>query len=128
MSKRLTVGYRCRIKPDSSWAEHGYANHECILKERSGAEFSVLMLKKGTNVELFRGDGTVVDECAWFTEHADLELVDKEIDTNIRFLDWYEEAEEYKCPDCLHLCMEEFQVDLDRDDDFACPKCDCVFL
>ena len=128
MSERLTIGYRCRVKPGSSWCDHGYADHECILAKRSGQDFSVVMLKKGTNVALFRGDGTVVDECAWFEEHSDLELVDKDIDTNIRFLDWYEEAKEYECPDCLHLCKDEFEADSDRDDDFACTKCGCIFL
>lgn len=127
MSERLTIGYRCRVKPTSSWADD-YAYRECILAKRSGREFSVLMLKKGTHVKLERKDGTVVDECAWFSEEHDLSLVDKAVDKNIRFLDWYEEAKEYECPDCLHLCQEEYEADMDRDDDFACSKCGCIFL
>ncbi len=129
MSKKLTVGYRCRVKMTSSWAEDGFGGHECILKERgSHGEFSVIMLKEGINVPLLHEDGVVADVCAWLNEESDLEFVDDNIDKNIRFLDWYAEAEEYECPDCLHLCKEEYEADLDRDDDFGCPECGCVFL
>jgi len=126
--ERLTVGYRCRIKPEGPWGlKDGYAGHEVILTERSRKEFSVLVLKKGKDIPLNRVDGIVVNCIAWLDED-ELEFVDKNIDTNIRFIDWYAEIEEYECPDCGHLCHEEYMADLDRDDDFECPKCDCVFL
>jgi len=123
---RLILGYRCVIKPDSCWGRY-YSNHEILLSERSHIQFGAIVLKKGKCVPLDRVDGTVVDSIAWLKED-DMELVDKCIDTNIRFVDWYAKIEEYECPDCSHLCYEEYMADLDRDDDFECPKCGCVFL
>lgn len=137
MSERLTIGYRCRIKSDSSWKDWGYADRECILYERSGQDFSVIMLKEGVNVPLERKDGVVVDGCAWLTEHEDLELVDKKIDANIRFLDWYDSVKDRECPDCGHLAWSEetqkhtlLQVKNKRMDylEWICPEpnCGCV--
>ena len=126
--ERLTIGYRCRIKPTSSWATGwGYGNREVILKERSVSNFSAILLKEGRNVSLDRVSGTVEDCIAWLSE-SELELVDKSIDDNIRFLDWYEEAQEYECPDCGWLCQEDYAAQSDIDDDYACPKCGCIFL
>jgi hypothetical protein len=132
MIERLTVGYRCRVKPDSSWAKHGYAGHECILVERSsGGDFSVLMLKEGKNVPLSHKGGVVIDKCAWFDETADLELVDKNLDDNLRFMAWWSEVEEYECPDCRHLCWDDTKQDHTMFEDehleWCCPKCKCGF-
>ena len=131
--KRLTVGYRARVKPTSSWASHGYGNHECILKERSSGNFSVIMLKEGKNVLLERKGGVVVDSCAWFDEEIDLEFVDDFIDINIKFLDWWEQAEEYQCPDCGHLNWdsekdEHNMVHDEEELDWCCNKCNCAMM
>lgn len=125
---RLTIGYRCRVKPTSSWAGIGYGNHECIIQGRSGQEFSVIMLKKGENIPLKRKGGIVLNECSWFSEEKDLELVDRKVSKNITFLDWWMEASEFECPDCGHLCYSRGKptMVLDEENDWCCPKCGCV--
>lgn len=97
---KLTLGYRARIKPSSRWGDDDYANREVILAERSsGGDFSAMVLKEGVNVPLDKHWKTVADEIAWLHE-SELDLVDKNIDTNIRFMDWYHEHEDDFCPDC----------------------------
>ena len=129
---KLTIGYRCRIKEGSSWANSFEAGREVILKERQAREFSVIVLKKGTNIPLIQEGGTVVNEAAWFSEEKDLELVDSNIEANIRFMDWYEEVQEYECPDCLHLCWNEDKQEStlidDENGEGCCPKCGCCFM
>ena len=131
---KLTIGYRCRIKSTSSWNKNwGYGDREVLLQERSGGEFSVLVLKKGENVPLDKHWETVDNSIAWLTED-DLELVDKKIATNIKFMDWYEEHEEEFCPDCGYWEEGAFNSDDEAESkwfdkksgDYLCPKCGCI--
>ena len=99
---KLTIGYRCRIKPSStSWGSkgHGYENREVLLQERNDGEFSVMVLKRGKNVPLDKHWKTVTGVVAWVIPD-DMELVDKDIDTNLDFMDWWEEHKEDFCPEC----------------------------
>lgn len=132
--KRLTVGCRARILPpapknkkdsrrfEKSWREH-YPNREVLLVERiSGGSFSVLLLVDGTNVPLTMGKKNVVDnQIAWVSEE-DMELVDMDFNTNLDFIDWYEEHEEYFCPDCGEWTGGELSC---LDIDFKCPNKQC---
>lgn len=97
--KRLTIGMRCRFRPKrSSWKE--YTGHECLLQERSGKEFSVMVLAKGKNVRLEKEKtGVVINQVAWVAP-GDLEYVDSKFKSNLDFMDWYEEHEEDFCGDC----------------------------
>jgi hypothetical protein len=131
---RLTVGYRCRIKPDSPWGKgwHNCANREVLLKERSGGEFSLLILKEGKNIPLDKHYETVDSEVAWVEEEA-MELVDKDVNTNLTFIDWYEEACEDFCPDCGYWdeeaslgWQEKVKTKWHNGEDYICPKCGCV--
>lgn len=121
MGERLTLGYRARIKPTSSWKDHGYANREVILTKRSAGDWAVMVLKEGVNVPLDHHWKTVDDEVAWIHED-DLDLVDKDIDTNIQFMDWYHENEEDFCPDCGFF---DENVLAKHDYYPYCPKCKC---
>ena len=119
----LTSGYRARIKPTSSWAKNwNYGNHEVILTERSSNnDFSVMVLKEGVKVPLDHHWETVCDEVAWIHE-SNLDLVDKDIDTNIRFINWWHEHEEDFCPDCGYF---DENVLAKYDYYPYCPKCNC---
>ena len=116
MSK-LTIGYRVRIKYRETDSLNLYEGHEAILTERSRGcpEFSVLVLREGKNIPLERNGKTVINELAWLHED-DLELIDTNIEENIKFFDWYAEAEDYLCPDCGHL---------NEEGDEECSKCGC---
>ena len=111
--QRLTVGHRARILPpksnnkdnlqchDGFWRKT-YAGHEILLLERvhGAGEFSVMVLKKGTNVLLKKRNGSIVeDQVAWVPE-TDLELVDTNLEANLNFIDWYQLNEDKFCPDC----------------------------
>lgn len=110
--KKLTLGYRARIK-SARWDE--YINHEVLLTERSGKNFGGMVLRKGTNISLIKGTGTVIDQVAWL-EPGEIEFVDDNIEANMDFIDWYEENENSFCPDCRNFCGE---------DAVNCPKCGC---
>ncbi len=132
--KRLTVGCRARILPpapknkkdrrhfERSWREN-YPNREVLLIERSsGGEFSVLLLVSGENVPLTQGGKNVVDnKVAWISEE-DMELVDANFSVNLDFIDWYEEHEEYYCPDCGEWTGGELSC---LDIDFECQNKKC---
>lgn len=121
-SEKLTLGYRARIKPDSGWGDDDYANREVILAERSSNDdWSVMVLKEGVNVPLDKHWETVADEVAWIHESG-LDLVDKNIEANIRFMDWWHEHEEDFCPDCGYF---DENVLIKYDYYPYCPKCNC---
>jgi len=95
--RRLTVGYRARIIPldnklkrgkISSWRRN-YGGREVLLTERSNGSFSVLLIGESAT----EGPKTVEGEMAWIPEE-DLEFVNDDLDTNIDFIDWYQENEE----------------------------------
>jgi hypothetical protein len=93
---RLTIGMRCKIKPSSSWYTKG-GHNEALLQERSGDSFSFLGLGQK---ELKKEDPqTVTGGGAWINED-ELEHIDSDFETNLDFMDWYEEHEEDFCGDC----------------------------
>jgi len=133
--KRLTVGCRARILPpgpknkkdkrhfEKSWCDN-YPNREVLLIERSlGGNFAVLLLISGENVPLTQGAKNVVDnQVAWISEE-DMELVDADFNTNLDFIDWYQEHEECYCPDCGEWGGGEISsIDYF---DFECPNKKC---
>lgn len=127
MSKRLTIGMRCRFKPeeakDHSW--RGYAGHEVLLVERSQGSFSVMILGKGKNVELKREDpNTVINQVAWVDED-DLEYADSDFATNLDFMDWYQENGENFCGDCGAWFPNNGGREPDTNEDCVCPNEDC---
>ncbi len=110
---RLTIGCRARIitieeKPkqtgpgfcsnEDSWRS-GYGGREVLLKERSRQSFSVMLLGEGIKTLEKEKAGIVADEMAWIDED-DLELVDMDFDTNLDYMDWYQEHEDEFCFDC----------------------------
>jgi hypothetical protein len=95
---RLTIGCRARMLNTS---HRSYAGHEVLLKERnSNGDFAVMILGKNVKELEKEKSGIVENEIAWVSESA-LELVDKDFDTNLDFMDWYEQHENDFCPDCL---------------------------
>ena len=127
MSKKLTIGMRCRFKPaeaeDYSWRE--FAGHEALLRERSSGSFSVMVLGKGKNVELKKKDpNTIINQVAWVDE-SDLEFVDADFKANLEFMDWYEEYEDCFCGDCGAWFPDNGTVDPTTDKDHVCPNEDC---
>ena len=99
-AKRLTLGMRAKFVPhpdgNTSWDE--YTGQECLLKERSTTGgFAVMVLGQS---ELKREDPkTVENEVAWVDEE-ELEFVNADFDTNLEFIDWYQENEDNFCADC----------------------------
>lgn len=118
---RLTIGMRCRFKSkkakEHSWSE--YAGRECLLQERSSSGgFSVMILGKGTNVELKKeNSGTVTNQVAWVDEE-ELDHIDSDFNANLDFMDWYQEHESDFCGDCLTWRP-------DKDEDSVCPNEKC---
>lgn len=98
---RLTIGCRARMLNTSHWGDD-YAGREVLLKERSpgSGDFDVMILGKGVKELEREKSGIVTNEIAWVPESA-LELIDKDFDTNLDFMDWYTEHEDDFCPNCL---------------------------
>lgn len=123
MSRKLTIGMRCRFKSESHWAKDwDWAGQEVLLKERSGGEFSVMVLGQK---ELKREDPKTIDnEVAWVTEN-ELEFVDDNFKANLEFMDWYQEHEDEFCSDCGAWFPDNGRIDPATDEDFVCPNKDC---
>jgi hypothetical protein len=96
--KRLTVGMRCRIKPSSSWYNDAETEiNEVLLEKRSQDTFSFLGLGQK---ELKKEDPqTCTGGGAWIHEN-DLEWINSDFETNLEFMDWYQEHEDEFCGDC----------------------------
>jgi len=125
---RLTIGMRCRFKSmkakEHSWSE--YADHEALLiKRTSGGDFSVMVLREGKNIELKKKDSkTVVNQVAWVDED-DLDFVNANFDTNLDFIDWYQENEEDFCGDCGEWFPNNGGINPVTGEDYLCPNEDC---
>ena len=106
MENRLTIGCRTRIitikeKPKQEGSGHAsnedfwrrqYGGREVLLKERSHRSFSVMLIGNGVK-ELKKEDpNTITSEMAWVPEE-DMELVNRDFDTNLDFMDWYQDNE-----------------------------------
>lgn len=116
--RKLTLGYRARIKPDTSWDE--YNGREVLLVEKSNGDFSVMVLREGKDVALAKdADCPVVNEIAWLSE-SEMEFVDSDLEANFDFIDWYQDNEDSFCPHCLAYCAEVVETHA-----FKCPKCGC---
>ncbi|KKN33243.1 hypothetical protein LCGC14_0805820 [marine sediment metagenome] len=111
--QRLTIGCRARIltikeKPkqtgprffanESSWRE-SFGGREVLLVERSQSDFSVMLLGKGVKDFKRKDPNTADGGMAWVPE-SDMVLINKDFDTNLDFIDWYQEHEDEFCPDC----------------------------
>lgn len=121
---RLTIGCRARILNKSSWREDIGAA-EILLKERSsGGDFAVMVLGKGIKELEKEKSGVVVNEVAWVSE-KDMELINRDFETNLDFMDWYDEHEEDFCPDCLGWFPNIGREDPKTGEDFKCPNKEC---
>ena len=118
---RLTVGMRCKIKPSSSWYTKGELN-EALLQERSGDSFSFLGLGQK---ELKKEDPqTVTGGGAWINED-ELEHIDSDFETNLDFMDWYQEHEEDFCGDCGAWFPENGSMGEEGHEEARCPNDKC---
>ncbi len=133
--QRLTVGCRAHIitieeKPkqtgpgfygnEESWRED-YGGREVLLVERSHGTFDVMLLGKGVKELKKKDPHTVVDKMAWIDEE-DMVLVDSDFDTNLDFIDWYQEHEDEFCPDCGAWFPKQ------KMDEASCPNQKCPGL
>lgn len=96
---RPTVGFRCKLKPDSHWTDDFEPGRHMILTERKDGEFHVLVLPKGFTGELVKDITLIDDSVAWIGE-GELDVVDGDLYTNMSFIDWYQNVQENECPDC----------------------------
>jgi len=115
--RRLTIGMRCRIKTlkevpsrngkkgfvgnEDTW-RRDYGGQHVFLKERSGGEFSVMLIgEKFTNERILpiETTGVIENEMAWVSE-SDLAFVNADFDANLDYMDWYEGNENDFCGDC----------------------------
>ena len=103
--KRITIGFRCKILKDvpryknqhADWEE--YVGSECIIHEMdSPGRFAFIPLEGRS--ELVMDGSEHYSQCAWIDE-AQLEVVDRDVDKNMEFIDWVTEHEDDYCEDCL---------------------------
>lgn len=113
---KLTVGCRCRVLPTSYWKE--FHNQEVILIERDKSKFSFIPLEN--HPEMVTDGSVYYDSCAWI-EEAELELIDKNFEKNLPFIDWVEEHQDDFCPDCGTF------VSSSTENEHICPRCNCEF-
>jgi len=128
MSKKLTIGMRCRFKPEGvkghSWSKYG--GYECLLEERSGGSFSVMVLRKGKNVELKKEDSdTIISQVAWVDED-DLEFVNAKFKANLDFIDWYQAHIYDFCGDCGTWFPDRGRLNPKTNEDYVCPNENCA--
>jgi len=121
MSRKLTIGMRCCIKPSTSW-HHKDGDNEVLLQERSGDSFSFLRLGQQ---ELKKEDPqTVAGGGAWIDED-DLEFVNAKFKANLDFMDWYQGHENDFCADCGVWFPDRGRLDPKTDEDYVCPNENC---
>lgn len=138
--RRMTIGCRCRIKTleempqrkgpthysnEHSWREE-YGGREILLLERSSSGgFSFMLLGKGVTELKRETTGIVSGKCAWIDED-NLVLVDADFDTNLDFIDWYQENEDNFCGDCGAWFPDNMKrEDPDDGDNYRCPNPEC---
>jgi len=84
-----------------------------------------MVLGKGTNVELKKEDsGTVINQVAWVDEE-ELDHINSDFDTNLDFMDWYQEHEDDFCGDCGAWFPDNGRYDPITKEDFICPNREC---
>ena len=125
MPKRLTVGMRARFnnkkEGDGSdvWRGHPwkeYQGREALLLERSSnGGFSVMVLGKGVTELKKEQTGIVENQVAWVNEEG-LDFINADFDTNLDFIDWYQQHKDDFCGDCLAWRPNQ---------DEPCPNEDC---
>ena len=136
--KRLTVGYRARILTisenlsingkDSNYSNESsqrleFGGREVLLHERSSnGDFSVMLIGEGITELEKKDPNTIVDQMAWVSE-SDMELVNMDLDTNLNFMDWYEENKDNFCPDCGAWFPNRGCWKPATEEDYECPKC-----
>lgn len=124
MTKKLTIGMRCKFKPESHWAKDwDWTGREVLLESRSQSSFSVIVL--GQKELKKRDPKTVENEVAWVDED-DLEFVNADFETNLSFMDWYQEHKEDFCGDCGAWFPNNGRLDPKTDEDYVCPNKDCA--
>jgi len=104
-----------------SWA--GYAGNDVLLEERSQGEFSVIVL--GQKELKKRDPKTVINQFAWVNEE-DLEFINADFETNLNFIDWYQERKEDFCPDCGAWFPKQGGVDPETGEECVCPRKKCL--
>jgi len=135
--ERLTIGCRARVltikkKPkrtgpnyyanEDSWRKE-YGGREVLLTERiSGGAFSVMLLGKEVTELKTEDSKTVADEMAWVPEE-DLELINRDFDTNMEFIDWYQEHKYEFCPDCGAWFPNRGGTNPTTKENYECPGC-----
>jgi len=135
--KRLTIGCRARIFTikeipkrtgpgyagnEDSWRKE-FGGREVLLQKRSASSgFSVMLIGEGVTELKKEVPKTIGNQMAWISEE-DMELINRDFDTNLDFMDWYEENEENFCPDCGAWFPDRGRADAKTNKDFECPSC-----
>ena len=125
-AKRLTLGMRAKFVPhpggNTSWDE--FTGQECLLKERSSSGgFAVMVLGQS---ELKKEDPkTIENQVAWVDE-GELEFVNADFDTNLEFMDWYQENDDNFCGDCGAWFPHNGMMDPETERDHVCPNEKCL--
>ena len=110
----MMVGHCAKIKENSNFPE--YAGYNVILTERSGGQFSAIVLAENSSVyEL--NENSYENEIAWLDEE-DLEIVNIDTNRNMEFVRWYEDTKDNICPDC-----GTYTENLYEDENVKCKKC-----
>ena len=116
--KRLTIGCRVKLNPKVKSTWDWLNGHDLLLTERLGKEFAAIVLKKGVSMGLTEKPGMIIDnEVAWLSEN-ELVLINADFDTNLNFIDWYQEHQADECPDCVEFGEENVKI---------CSKCGYKF-
>lgn len=100
MTERMTVGYKCRFKKKCEQGKQWGNGDDFILETRSrgSGDFSVIFIDPNANM-IVRNWKDVHGSLAWVDED-DMELVNTDINTNIRYIDWWSVKETEVCCDC----------------------------
>jgi len=96
---RLTVGCRASLKEGAHWAKIFEPGRHVILLERDSDNFTALVLRKRFVGKLTLDIKLTYSTVAWINEN-ELKLVDTSFNTNLNFIDWYNEVKQDECPAC----------------------------
>jgi hypothetical protein len=124
---RLTIGMRCKFKKAGEGEHHWreYSERECLLTERSHGSFAVMILGKGTNVELKKESSETVDNQVAWVDEEELDHIDSDFEANLDFIDWYKNHDYDFCGDCGGWFPNHDKIDPVTDEEHICPNEKC---
>ncbi len=103
MKRRLTVGFKARLKEhhrtkrSTGYDMSDVCGMEVLLTERSNSgSFAILILNEKGVTKYKKSCKIIHDSLAW-VEEGDLEFINDDVNTNLDFIDWYEDHECSKC-------------------------------